>query len=65
MACGERHFSWLAQILFVIRNINQFLVGFAFSSCTMLAILRGRKRSGFLPELRRYWIYCEASGSEW
>jgi hypothetical protein len=51
--------------LFVIRNAKQSPVNFAPASWTMPSILRGeRSGSGRLPELRRYWICCEARGLE-
>ena len=53
------------EFLFVIRNVKQSVANFTLDSWTMHSILRGeRSGSGRLPELRRYWICCEARGLE-
>jgi hypothetical protein len=66
LTLGRRRFDAAKpEFLFVIRNAKQSAANFALASWTMHSILRGeRSGSGRLPELRRYWICCEARGLE-
>src|SRR5271157_3067596 len=53
------------KFLFVIRNEKQSEANIALPSWTMISTMRGeRSGSRRLPELRRYWICCEARGLE-
>ena len=51
----------LARVLFVIRNVNEFVAAFSERSLKIQPH-EGGDGSGELPRLRRYWIRCEAGG---